>query len=213
MHKISVSIFAVCRHPRLVDVSSDVSHPSDDLTKGETTIQPILQDGPVWPEALHGCGLCHILTLAGCLTGYRRVPRPDGWAPADYTGVLDGGQEHGMSSGFTVPHRLIPVCCGHHRRASRNLHERHSVLVPGMCLHSGPPHSSLYFHSCAVQAAPLQCLSGMWQPFSWIWLFVFLDQNLCCFISQYLELRFSKPVRICGTLTFIFQMVGETFKT
>uniref|UniRef100_A0A671WAH1 Sodium-dependent multivitamin transporter n=1 Tax=Sparus aurata TaxID=8175 RepID=A0A671WAH1_SPAAU len=25
---------------------------------------------------------------------------------------------------------------------------------------------------------------------------------------QYLELRFSKPVRICGTLTFIFQMVG-----
>lgn len=25
---------------------------------------------------------------------------------------------------------------------------------------------------------------------------------------QYLELRFSKAVRICGTLTFIFQTVG-----
>lgn len=28
------------------------------------------------------------------------------------------------------------------------------------------------------------------------------------FALQYLELRFSKAVRICGTLAFIFQMVG-----
>lgn len=35
-------------------------------------------------------------------------------------------------------------------------------------------------------------------------------QFICCFVSQYLELRFSKPVRICGTLTFIFQTVGAT---
>lgn len=67
-----------------------------------------------------------------------------------------------MCSCFTVPHRLIPVCCGHHRRASRNLHKWDSVLVHGMCLHSGPPHSSLYFHSVVVPTATLKCLSGMY---------------------------------------------------
>lgn len=29
-----------------------------------------------------------------------------------------------------------------------------------------------------------------------------------CLVFQYLELRFSKAVRICGTVTFIFQMVS-----
>lgn len=44
-------------------------------------------------------------------------------------------------------------------------------------------------------------------------LFILPDPQLCCrLVSQYLELRFSKPVRICGTLTFIFQMVGATRK-
>lgn len=32
---------------------------------------------------------------------------------------------------------------------------------------------------------------------------------LFCFGSKYLELRFSKAVRVCGTLTFIFQMVSS----
>lgn len=32
---------------------------------------------------------------------------------------------------------------------------------------------------------------------------------LLCFVSKYLELRFSKAVRVCGTLTFIFQMVSS----
>lgn len=32
------------------------------------------------------------------------------------------------------------------------------------------------------------------------------------FVLQYLELRFSKPVRICGTMTFIFQMVSSTLE-
>lgn len=35
---------------------------------------------------------------------------------------------------------------------------------------------------------------------------------LCCFVSQYLELRFSKAVRICGTFTFIFQMVSAALQ-
>lgn len=210
MYEISVFFYKVGRLPNLMGVNKDVYHPTDCLTKWESILQPFPQDGPVWPEALHNCGLCNICSLAGCLSGHRRVPRPDGWAPTDYTGILDGRQEHGVSSCVAVPHRLIPVCCGHHRCTSGNLHSWDSVLVHWMCLHSGPPHSSLYFYSGVVPTAALQCLSGMWQPFYLYRLvFVILDQPCCCFISQYLELRFSKPVRICGTLTFIFQMVGD----
>lgn len=141
-------------------VNKHVSHPSDWPKEN-----PVLQHGPVWSEALLSYGLCHIRSLAGCLGGHRRVPCPDGWTSENHTGVLDGGQEHGMRSCFPVPHRLIPVCCGHHRRTSRNLHKWHSILVHRMCLHSGPPHSSLCLHSGVVQTASLQCLPGMQPPF------------------------------------------------
>lgn len=47
LYKVSVFIFKVGRHARLVGVSKDVSHPTDCLTKGETTIHTIPQDGPV----------------------------------------------------------------------------------------------------------------------------------------------------------------------
>lgn len=46
-----------------------------------------------------------------------------------------------------------------------------------------------------------------------IWICLLSLTNTCCYIPQYLELRFSKPVRICGTLTFIFQMVSDNVKT
>lgn len=158
-------------------VDKDVSHPSECATAGEPNLlqlQPRLEDnrdGPVRPEALHGCRLCDICGLAGCLYGHRAVPCSLRRSSAHHTGVLDGRPEHALSSCFAVTHRLIPVCCGDHRRTSRNLHARYSVLVHRLCLHSGPPHSCTCFHSCVVQTAALQRLPGMMNLFlclNWI---------------------------------------------
>lgn len=51
------------------------------------------------------------------------------------------------------------------------------------------------------------CLwDDMWLDF-WFCSFFFLF-SFTFFLRQYLELRFNKTVRICGTATFIFQMVS-----
>lgn len=43
--------------------------------------------------------------------------------------------------------------------------------------------------------------------------FTFSNMNsFIVLVFQYLELRFSKAVRICGTVTFIFQMVSSALK-
>lgn len=156
-------------------VDKDVSHPSECATAGEPNLLRLQprpkdnQDGPVRPEALHGRRLCDICGVARCLYRHRAVPRSLRWASAHYAGVLDGRQEHALSSRLAVAHRLIPVGCGDYRRAGRNLHSRYSVLVHRLCLHSGPLHSCSRFHSGVVQTAALQRLPGIMKQFYSMW--------------------------------------------
>lgn len=206
----------------------DISHPSYYATGGDQNflqLQPGLKDnhdGPFQPEALHRCRLCDICHLVGCLYGHRAVLCSVWWTSAHHTGVLVGRQEYALSSCFSVAHRLIPVGRGDNRRTSRDLHSRYSVLVHRLCLHSRPPHSSSCFHSSVVQIAALQRLPGLlnllfspqlYPNSKGIFEAGFSFTQFSCFVSQYLELRFSKAVRICGTLTFIFQTVCTTFCT
>lgn len=164
---ISVFNFKAAGLSWLMGVDKDVSPPSECATAGEPNLPRLQprpkdnQDGPVRPEALHGYRLRDICGLARCLYGHRAVPRSLRWASAHYPGVLDGRQEHALSSCLAIAHRLIPIRCGDNRRTGRNLHSRYSVLVHRLCLHSGPPHSCSCFHSSVVQTADLQRLPGI----------------------------------------------------
>ncbi|XP_033933932.1 sodium-dependent multivitamin transporter-like [Pseudochaenichthys georgianus] len=72
---------------------------------------------------------------------------------------------------------------GHHRRPGGGLRSRDAVLVPRLQLLPGPPHPPAHIFIPVLYR--LRITSAY----------------------QYLELRFSKAVRICGTVTFIFQTV------
>lgn len=200
----------------LMGVNKDVSYLSDRVCARPHNPLKLHpggnENGPVRSEILHGYRLCDICCLARCLYGHRAVLRSVWWASAHHTRVPNGRQKHALSPSFPVAHCLVPVGRGYHRRTSRDLHSRHTVLVHRLCLHPGPPHSSSRFHSSVLPTARLQRLRGLSKHFHFSPIHRLSKLHdlhfLHCFVPQYLELRFSKAVRICGTLTFIFQMVS-----
>lgn len=140
------------------------------------------------------------------------------------SGVLDGGPVHELPACVPVPACHLPVCRGHPGRSVRGVHLRDPVLVLGLLLLSGPTHPGSCFHPGLLQAAAVQRLRGL--PASHLVVVLTCSQakrgcsqpsrrsdagSLLFSPCQYLELRFNKTVRICGTVTFIFQMVFLSF--